>query len=288
MKKIRTEFAAPDGEKLPVFEIGQGEPVVFLHGWSSNHERALPLMTLLAKQGYRAIAWDARGHSTHPGRFEKAVTVDQMVDDLHAMLESLDLDSVRLVGHSMGAALIWAYLRKYGCRRVRQTVVIDMTPKLGTDETWQFGVYFDFPSARQKAFDDALAADLPEAIVELCAFGKNAKNRQLYDDKDRAIQMQRDFLRRMPALSLATIWQDLMRQDFRAFLATLPVPTLLVYGGESQFYGEELANWMLSTLPHAELQFIPEGDHSPFMQFPELVGKEMQAFFAKAAPLQGN
>lgn len=281
MKKIRSEFVARDGEKLHVHEIGQGEPVIFLHGWSASHERAWPLAASLAGR-YRAIAWDARGHSAHPCRTDTPATLDQLADDLDAMLDWLKLDSVRLVGHSMGAALVWAYLRKYGCARVRQTVIIDMTPKMATDDGWPYGVYFDFPPARQMAFDAALRADHVEAIVELCAFGKNAKNRQLYENKDPAIQMQRNFLRRMQAQPLITLWQDLMQQDFREFLTTLAVPTLLVYGGESQFYGKELADWMLKTLPDAELLFLPEGDHSPYMQFPEPASKEMLAFFATA------
>jgi len=286
MRKIHKEFVANDGEKLHVYEVGQGEPIIYLHGWSSSHDPVMPLLRALATK-YRVIAWDTRGHSRHHYHTATPATVEQVVDDLDVMLNWLGLDSVRLVGHSMGAALAWAYMRKYGCARIRQSVIIDMTPKLATDAHWPYGVYFDFPPAKQKWFDDMMRADFAESVLRLCAFGHNEPNRRSYETNDELTQKQRDHLRRLKPQPLITLWEDLLRQDFREFLKTLNVPTLLIYGGKSQFYGKALADWMQDTLPDAELLFIPEGDHSPFFHDLGLASKAMLDFFAKADQRDG-
>jgi non-heme chloroperoxidase len=280
MKKIHKEYSAHDGEKLHLYEIGQGEPVIYLHGWSSSHDPVVPLMKALATQ-YRVIAWDTRGHGRHPYHADTPVTVEQVIDDLDTMLNFLELKSVRLIGHSMGAALAWAYMRKYGWARIQQTVIVDMTPKLATDDAWKYGVYFDFPPAKQKWLADLMQNDFADAVLQLCAYGHNETTRKSYESNDVMTQLQRQYLKSLKPQPLIALWNDLVKQDFRELLQKLPVPTLLVYGGKSQFYGKALADWMHNTLASSELLFMPEADHSPFVQDFGLVINTMLAFFAK-------
>jgi len=180
----------------------------------------------------------------------------------------------------MGAAIIWAYLRKYGSARVKQTVIVDMTPKLTTDENWQLGVYFDFPPERQQWLNNEMQSDIVEAVLRLRAYGRNAQTRAEYETNDPSLKPYRQFLQGLNPNGLIPIWQDLLNYDFRDFLATLTIPTLLIYGGASQFYGQALADWMLKTLPNAELIFFPDGDHGPHLQFPDDAATEMLEFFA--------
>lgn len=274
-----------DHEKIHFFTIGSGEPVVFLHGWSTTHDLTVPLMEQIAPY-YQAIAWDARGHGAHPYRLDTPPTVDQLIDDLDELLNHLQIDQVRLVGHSMGAALLWGYARKYGSERIKQSVVIDMTPKLTTDESWPFGVYFDFPPERQRWFLNEMHADIAEAVLRLRAYGRNPQTRAQYERNDPALTPYRAFLQRTNPSALIPIWQDLLTYDFRTFLPALMTPTLLIYGGASQFYGEELAHWMLKTLPQAELLFFPQGDHGPHLQYPEETCRRLLEFFTACSPLR--
>lgn len=268
-----------DREHLHFYETGSGEPVIFLHGWSTTHDQTEPLMERIGKQ-YRAIAWDARGHGLHPYRLETPPTVDHLVDDLQELLDHLGLETVRMVGHSMGGALVWAYLRKYGTARVKQTVIVDMTPRLTTDADWPYGVYFDFPLERQQWFYNEMRTDLAEAVLRLRAYGRNAQTRAQYEANDPGLEPYRQFLRRLNPEGLISIWQDLITYDFRDFLPTLNIPALLIYGGASQFYGKPLADWMMENLPKAELMFFPDGEHGPHLQYPDEVASRMLQFFA--------
>jgi len=270
-----------DKENIHLYETGEGEPVVFLHGWGTTHDLLEPVMTAIAPK-YRAIAWDARGHGTHPYRLESPATVEHLVDDLNELLDHHRLDSARLFGHSMGGAIVWAYLRKYGTARVKQTVIVDMTPKLSTDKDWPYGVYFNFPPEKQQSLLSEMQADIAEAVLRLLAYGHNPKTRALYEANDPSVDAYRQILRGFNPVGLISIWQDLICYDFRDFLSRLSVPTLLIYGGASQFYGQPLAEWMLKTLPHAELMFVPDGDHGPHVQYPIEVAGRILKFFGQS------
>lgn len=79
--------------------VGEGPPVVFLHGFSTNHLSWWQQLPAFSEE-YRCIAVDQRrfGLSTDgDGR-----GVDAFVDDLLALFDALDVDRAAVVGHSMG------------------------------------------------------------------------------------------------------------------------------------------------------------------------------------------
>lgn len=80
---------------------GQGRPVVPIHGWPLSGEAFQAQAPALQDAGYRVITYDRRGF----GRSDKPLTgyeYDTFTEDLHALLEQLDLDEVTLVSFSMG------------------------------------------------------------------------------------------------------------------------------------------------------------------------------------------
>ena len=80
---------------------GQGEPVIFIHGWLDDSSVWKPQVEALAG-GHRAIIYDHRGH----GQSDKpkgSYSIKTLANDLHALIQKLDMDKVILVGHSMGA-----------------------------------------------------------------------------------------------------------------------------------------------------------------------------------------
>ncbi|CAN5325580.1 3-oxoadipate enol-lactonase [soil metagenome] len=278
---LETTIALSDGEQIHLFEMGEGAPLFVLHGWSGTHERNRTMMAELAKH-YRVVAWDARGHGTHAYRTTTPVTLEQLADDLHEALNALGLSRLSLIGHSMGGALSWQYMRKYGQGRIDKSVILDMTPRLSTDQQWRWGVQFDFPPARQAALIEAMQNDLPETILKLGASGGNEATRQLYEANDLQIQLQRSYFKSLNPRPIIELWQSLVAQDFRDFLTGLNVPTLLIYGGVSQYYGKELADWMHATLPCSRLYFMPQADHSPQIMFPMEVARAIRDFLMDA------
>jgi 3-oxoadipate enol-lactonase len=87
--------------------LGDGPPVVLLHGLSATRRNVVQGSRALAKRGYRLISYDARGH----GASSPAPSYDyaDLVADLEAVLAELDLEKAALVGSSMGAATAMAF-----------------------------------------------------------------------------------------------------------------------------------------------------------------------------------
>jgi len=87
--------------------LGEGPPVVLLHGLSATRRNVVQGSRALVNRGYRLISYDSRGHgrSSPAPRYE----YPDLVEDLAAVLEHLDLERAALVGSSMGAATAMAF-----------------------------------------------------------------------------------------------------------------------------------------------------------------------------------
>ncbi len=100
--QVQRDFGVLEGESA-----GDGPPIVLLHGLSATRRNVVQGSRHLIKRGYRLIAYDARGHgsSAPAGSYEYA----ELVADLEAVLEHLELERAALVGSSMGAATAMAF-----------------------------------------------------------------------------------------------------------------------------------------------------------------------------------
>jgi pimeloyl-ACP methyl ester carboxylesterase len=103
--------------------LGEGPPVLLLHGLSATRRNVVQGSRALVKRGYRLISYDARGH----GASQPAPSYEysDLVDDLEAVLEELELDRVALVGSSMGAATAMAFTLEHP---ERVPALVQITP----------------------------------------------------------------------------------------------------------------------------------------------------------------
>ena len=103
--------------------LGEGPPVLLLHGLSATRRNVVQGSRAFVKRGYRLISYDARGHgASQPAPSYK---YSDLVDDLEAVLEKLELDRVALVGSSMGAATAMAFTLEHP---ERVPALVQITP----------------------------------------------------------------------------------------------------------------------------------------------------------------
>lgn len=112
---VGTENSTP--VELYYEDHGEGSPVLLIHGYPlDGHSWELQTRALL-ESGHRVITYDRRGF----GKSSKVTTgydYDTFADDLHAVLEALDLTDVTLVGFSMGTGELARYVARHGHERI--------------------------------------------------------------------------------------------------------------------------------------------------------------------------
>jgi len=111
-----------DGEAhLAAQRLGEGPPIVFIHGWGFDR-RVWDYLTLDLPADYTVVTYDARGYgrSTAPwGDYDVA----RLSRDLRVLLRTLDLEGATLVGLDLGAAVALHYVLSGGQRAARLMLI---------------------------------------------------------------------------------------------------------------------------------------------------------------------
>src|SRR5215467_14572641 len=237
---------------------GSGQPVILIHGYplsSASWEKQVPV---LLNAGYRVIAYDRRGFgkSSQP---TSGYNYDTFAEDLHQLIAHLRLRNFVLVGFSMGGGEVARYIGKYGSKDVAKAVVIGGIPPylLKTDDNPE-GV----DAAVFEGIQKAVAADRYAFFTE---FFKNFYNTDVHLGKrvsEQAIQASWNVAASAsPIASVACVptWYE----DFRADVARIDVPTLVIHGDSDRIVPLAAAGARTAKLvKDARLVTIKDGPHA--------------------------
>jgi non-heme chloroperoxidase len=122
-------FTTKDGEQLYYKDWGRGQPIVFSHGWPLSADAWEDQMYFLARNGFRCIAHDRRGH----GRSSQSLDgndIETYAKDLAQLVEKLALKDAIHVGHSTGGGEVARYIAQYANGRAVKAVLISAIPPL--------------------------------------------------------------------------------------------------------------------------------------------------------------
>jgi pimeloyl-ACP methyl ester carboxylesterase len=122
-----------DGFSLSGERLGDGPPVVLLHGLTATRRYVTHGSKLLPRSGYETFAYDARGHgeSGAPSD-ESAYEYADLAADLLVVLDSLSIDRAALVGSSMGAATAMRFALDHPDR---VSALVQVTPAYDGERT---------------------------------------------------------------------------------------------------------------------------------------------------------
>ena len=244
------------GVELHYEESGKGRPVVFLHGvWMSGRffERQLGPVG----EQCRAISLDFRGHG-QVGESESGTPFRSTPPTYARFSRQLDLDDVVLVGWSMGAFVIWEYVKQFGCDRLAGTVVVD---EAASDFAWE-GL-----GTRDDRSGDAARPERgrPERPVRA--------DRPLHSAH---VQGGADRPRMSPgsragdgAAAGRDRKLDPSRSDAQGLsrgARSVTVPTLVAIGGDEKLITREAGAYLVDRLPDARLVVFEDSSHCPFLE----------------------
>jgi non-heme chloroperoxidase len=212
---------------------GDGPPVVLIHGYPLDGRSFEKQETALLAAGYRVIAHDRRGfgQSSQPAI---GYDYDTFAADLDALLRTLELTDVTLVGFSMGTGEVIRYLAAYGSHRVRKAVLLGPVPPflLATD---------DNDGLPGELFDGFVSAVHDDRPAFMTGFLTNFYNYDVFggtlvsEDRFRASWNTATNASAIAAAACIGTWLT----DFRADLPKIDVPVLVMQGDQDRILPPE-------------------------------------------------
>ena len=259
-----------DRTRLFYRDWGHGTPLVFLSGWTLNSDMWAYQMEPLSRLGCRCIAYDRRGHgrSSDPGR---GYDFDTLADDLDSVLSTLDLSNVTLVAHSIASGEAVRYLTRHGSARVARIAFIApaATPYLLKTEDNPNGI----DGALFEQGRAALSRSFPDWIEANAApyFGPGVSRAPL--DWTIRMMLQTSHQAMLELAHVQTI------TDFRAELARVRVPSLVVHGDRDASAPLELTGRPTAALiAGASLNVYEGAGHGLYFTHAEKLNQDLLAF----------
>ncbi|MFD1721894.1 alpha/beta fold hydrolase [Amnibacterium endophyticum] len=236
---------------------GTGRPVVLIHGWPLSGAAWVKQVPALADAGYRVITYDRRGfgRSDKPGR---GYEYDTLAEDLHSIIESLDLEDVTIIGFSMGGGEVARYFGKYGSERLRSAVFASAVPPYLAKTDDNPDGPLDDATAEQMAsgLKDDRDAFFPQFVRQFYSVGDDLKASQQEVADAVALCEQSD---QKAALACMAAFAT---TDFRGDLQKVNVPTLVIHGsGDGVVPFEGSGERTHETIAGSELHVIHGGPH---------------------------
>jgi len=272
---VGTENGAPI--ELHYEDLGSGSPVVLIHGWPLSGRAWENQIAPLIAAGHRVITYDRRGfgNSSQPWQ---GYDYDTFAADLDALLTHLDLTGATLVGFSMGGGEVVRYLSRYGSARVIKAVLAAAVPPY----------LYKSEDNPEGGLDDATIASFENQVTTdrlafldgfTTTFFKAGKLSKLISEPNRIYT--RDiaaFASPKATLDCIAAWG---RTDFRADLAALDVPTLIIHGDSDQIVPFEVSGRRShAAIPGSTLVVIEGGPHGVNVTHPEEFNTALLDFLA--------
>jgi non-heme chloroperoxidase len=261
-------FRTTDGVRLVYDDYGSGSAVLLVHGYTCRAAHWAFQRDALVAAGYRTLALDLRFH----GRSDSPLSgqrVSRLGKDVGELIEHLELDSVALVGHSLGVSVCLAYFDLFGTERVRAFAAIDQSPKIVNDETWAWGVrsvdwnnVWDSVNGRFEWGSPSLEPPMPPHVGQLFADVGG--------------------LTSFPEGAVLQLLADHFTADWRDVVPTVNVPSWIATGRYSPSFPLEGMQWLAESLPNSSLSVFESSGHCPHWNEPEIFNRELLAFLRRS------
>lgn len=262
--------------KLYSHKIGEGPPVLMLHGLFGMSDNWRTIGKMLTRKGFAVHLLDMRNHGRSPHM--PTHTYQDMCDDLIIYLEQEKLSKVSIMGHSMGGktAMFFGLLHP---GKVKHLAVIDIAPASYAHHD---------PFRHSNIIKNLMAIDMTthksrQALTDEIQRRLNDSALAMFLGKSISRDTQANYkwklnlpvlLKHLPDISAGL--EDLQSK------APSPVETLFVRGGHSDYIRPEHKLEMMTYFPKSEIVIVDNAGHWLHAEQPEKLASVLSTFFLKA------
>ena len=252
------------GIEMAYGDEGRGAPVVLLHGFPLN--RSMWREQARALSGaWRVVTPDLRGQG-ETALGGAPATMDEMAEDVAALLDALNVGGAVLGGLSMGGYVAFEFYRRFP-ERVRALVLADTRPQADTDE----GRRTREENAR-RVLKDGMAPLADSMLPKLLSAGTRERRSEVVE------RVRAMILGAKPEGAAAALRGMAVRRDQTDLLPEINVPTLIVVGGEDSVTPPSEAEAMAAKISGSLLVVIEGAGHLSNVERPEEFNRALGDF----------
>jgi 3-oxoadipate enol-lactonase len=246
-------------------DIGSGPSIVFIHGIGARRSLWQPLIDQL-RASYRCVSYDLRGHGDSPLP-DESFTLDDLVDDLDALVTKLGINTTHLVGHSLGGMIGPRYALRHA-HKVRSVSLLSTAAFRTDDDTARVcgvvakmrsdGIDANLDVLADRWFTDEFKAQHPERVI--------ARKQQVTETD---------------ANVFLNVFDIYARTEMSSWLHDVRTPSLVLTGEFDGGCPPRLNEQIAKALSDREFVVMPALKHAILIEAPSAVGDVVQKFIAR-------
>lgn len=273
----RSRFVDVGGVRAHVREQGNpdGVPVLLVHGSMGSLHMWEEWARELGKEAH-VFSVDLPGHGLTGAWPRDEYTVEAYSDFIEVLIDTLHLDRIVLVGHSLGGAVAWTFAATRP-DRVTQLVLVDAAgyPRQSGEAPLPTRL------ARTPGFGDIGIYFKPENMVRRSLAEVYADPAMVTPDRVRRYAE----LQRFPGNREATLQRARAQEPLDPTpLRRMDVPTLIIWGGRDRWVPVADAFRFQNDIKGAKLEIFETLGHNPMEEAPQATAAVVAAFIAGARP----
>lgn len=244
--------------RLHYESIGEGKPIVLIHGFTNFGLSWAQQVPLLVHSGYRVILPDLYGHGlSQPA--EQVTTVSDLAEGILALLDHLSVERTVICGLSLGG-MVAQQLAIDWPARVEALIIANSRATFAEPALIEAVAgwikLFEQPDGPRKRLQSTWANMLNES------FRQSAAGRATFAAWSQALS-------EVPGSSLANVARGMNLFDVRHRLGSVRAPALVISGGHDKLFTPEQSREIAEGIPGAEFQLIPDAAHISSLDSPD-------------------
>ena len=246
---------------------GNGEHLLFVHGWGVD-KRIWRQQSKFFSQYYRVMTIDLPGHGKSGW---KKISLDVMVKDLKAILQSFQFNDVSVIGSSLGG-LVALKLYELDPAGIKRLIFVGSMPKFSRSADYPHGLDVD----KMRKLGGQLDSDYPSVV--------NVFFRSLFTKEERQSRRFK-WLQKfrqsdgVPIKQALVEYLDILEQeDLREVLKKVHVPIQFINGRDDEICNKETVVFLKTVRPESRFDFFEQCGHFPFLSKPYEFNQVVEEF----------
>jgi pimeloyl-[acyl-carrier protein] methyl ester esterase len=254
---------------IHIEKIGQGEPLIMLHGWGMHSGMWMQTRDILSQHfALYMVDFPGMGHS-------ETITPYKMQNLVQLIKTELAKNRIpanaNLLAWSLGSLVGMKLAMEIP---IKKLVLVGSTPCYVNRDDWQLGT----PLAVFNSFFSGMLNNFKATMNKLLALiALGGHNPQATSKVLREVFASRPLPNQQ---ALQATLDILLETDVRSEISMLTMPTLVIHGDYDKLCPIEGAEWLAKALPNAQFIKMQHAAHEPFISHPQAFSQHVSAFLS--------